>query len=218
MTIIHLLIVPFVLLSLFLVFSLSRQDFVILRKNITLPKIFDEVFKSFFIGVIVARLIHIINSGEYFLFNPLAFFHFFVHPGFSILGFYMGFVLSIVFFFRKTKIVSRFLDIIMISVFPLLILHSFFVTYFNNRYIDVGISLLLVILFFIFLRIGKNYKLRDGNVGFIIIMCISLFIFLSRFGSENVFITFFSLVQWMAIGGFIAASGFLTVSRLQKRR
>lgn len=205
MIIIYILILPVLIFCLFLFFTFARHDFVILRKNITLTRIFDNLFKSLVITLFIGRVFYIIHSGDFYLLNILAFFHFIQNPGFSILGGFIGLILSLIFFFRKTKIVLRILDITMLSFFPIVILNSFAVSYFKTSYVDFIVSLVLILLFGVFIRLNKSYTLKDGSLACIVAAFIAINSFFINFQTRNILTDYLSLTQWVSIAIFIAS-------------
>mgnify|MGYP003394961290 CR=1 FL=1 len=199
MIIFYLLLIPTVYLSLFLLFVLIRHDFVILRRNITLIQIFDKILIAAFFGGFIGRLFYILNSQEFYLFNILAFFHVIRNPGFSIFGFFIGLLSFCILLFRKSKVMLRLTDIVSISFFPVIILNSFFVTFLKrNIRINLGVALMLLIVYIVALRINKSFKVKDGVISCLLISTISIIAFIADIKSENRIIFFFSFSQIIA--------------------
>src|SRR3989344_1615048 len=79
-------IFPILFVSLFILYVLCKYDFLLIRKDIKMPFLFNNIFLSIGIGMIVARLIYIVDSNKIFLINPLVFFHLVNYGGLSIFG------------------------------------------------------------------------------------------------------------------------------------
>ena len=76
--------------SLFLIYTLSKEDFILLRKDISMDKLFNFIFLIFIVGLFSSRVIYaIIYSPRMFL-NPLLFLLFPYFPGLSLLGGVVG--------------------------------------------------------------------------------------------------------------------------------
>jgi ABC-type phosphate transport system permease subunit len=79
MTIILYLLAIFI--SLFILYAISRHDFVLLRQSISLRQVFDTVFISLFVFFMTSRIFYILYAQAFDLFNPLKFFYLPKHWG-----------------------------------------------------------------------------------------------------------------------------------------
>lgn len=164
-------------LSLFTLYILSKNDFVLLRKKVSLVNVFDSLAITFISSFIVGRAVYVIESSRYDFINILKFLHFIKFPGISLFGIFLGACLALFFLFRKKEVVYRITDIISLSFYyvflAFIILHSG-----NSKYLVWGKSLVVIILLFIFyflIRFHKNYVLKDGSIALIIGILISGF-------------------------------------------
>lgn len=200
------------LLSLFILFVLSKHDFVLLRKNISVGQIFDLAIIFVVISLFFGRLFYIGNFSQFELLTPIKFFYFFKFPGFSFLGFIVSGALVIYFYFRKTKALSRIYDIFTLSFFPILIAS---VVIFNYSVFAIEISLVLLViligLFFSFLHSHNKYFLRDGGIALLTASLFSFHTFLIQFFEKGNMLFFFSVLQWISLVIFIASFGMFLV-------
>lgn len=200
MPVFYILIVPVLIICIFILFVLSRHDFAILRRNITLVQIFDKVFIAMIIGFVVGRFIYIFNSGQYYLLNFLAFFHLIRNSGFSIFGFFVGLVVASGLLFRKSKIMFRMLDVILLSFFPVAILScadSVFLI--KNMFINAGIIFFLLTIFFLLLRLNAKTKVRDGFIASILLGCVCVITIISNMKSSHTVLLFNASFSQIAV-------------------
>ena len=114
-----------VFLSLFILYAVSRHDFVLLRQSISLRQVYDNVFISLLVFFIVARAGFALVSNSIQLINPLRFFYLTKYWGIiPYLGFF-GMIVALLLLFRKKKNKLRILDIYFISFSPLILLDGF---------------------------------------------------------------------------------------------
>lgn len=200
-------------ISLFILFVLSKHDFVLLRKNISVGQIFD--LAAFFViaALFFGRIFYIGNSGQFELLSPIKFFYFLKFPGFSFLGFIVSGAAIIYFYFRKTKALSRIYDIFTLSFFPILIAS---VVIFNYSVFSIELSLVLLVilvgLFMSFLHSHSKYFMRDGGIALLTSSLFSFHTFLIEFFEKGYRIIFFSFVQWISLIIFITSLGIFFIS------
>lgn len=207
-------------ISFFVLYTLSKNDFVLLRQNVSLTTIFDFTLLSLFLALVFGRLFYIIDSQSFGIFSLLPFFHVVRFSGFSVFGALLGGAISIFFFFRKKKILLRFYDILALSFYPLFLLHIFLNPY-SARLILVKLVLFVgaVVIFFLLQKFHKNYTLRDGSIASTIAIVVSLENFYSQFAlPRTVLFAFFSFSQVLSMVIIFAAALFLLVrERILKR-
>lgn len=101
---------------LFTLYILSIDDFVFLRKNITITQIFDIAFVAGAIGLLLSRIVHIALHPSLSYLNPLVFLVIPYFPGLTISGFLLGTLLAIIFFaFRQKLPIGKLFDIFSLS-------------------------------------------------------------------------------------------------------
>ncbi len=88
---------------LFCLFVLSKDDFLFLKKNITIEQVFNIAFVAGLVGLFSARIFYVVfNFAPGFL-NPLVFFLFPYFPGLSILGAIIGIGFTVFVFSKGGK-------------------------------------------------------------------------------------------------------------------
>lgn len=103
-------------ISLFSLFLFSRDDLTLLRKDVTLDRMFNLFFMAFFIGLFFSRAVYVISSTPKMFLNPLAFFLFPYFPGLSLSGGVVSGILFIIFYCRSNKLpIGRILDFFSLS-------------------------------------------------------------------------------------------------------
>jgi len=191
----EILIAPiFILISFFILFSLSRHDFVLIRQNISLTQIFDLALVSIFFAFITGRLLFVLNNFDLDLLHFVRFFYFIKFPGTSTLGFFIGGILSILFFLKKRKSIKRIFDIFILSFLPIYSFNIIFRNYPSNIIIiPVVLFIFSWIIFFIFLDFHNKYKIKDGNISLLIFILLALDSFVLQIYSQNAYRIFLGL-------------------------
>lgn len=182
-----LFILPITFLCLFILYLLSRNDFVLLRQNISLGQVFDMGIMSLLFSFLISRVFYLINNIDFELLNILAFLHLLRYPGLSALGFMLGGVIAIYFFYRKKKGIRRIYDIYAISFLPLFAYYYLIKGFPGELFIIPLLTMIILTgLFFYFVKAHIKYLLRDGTISYIIVFLISLNTFLAQyFNSEK---------------------------------
>lgn len=99
------------LIFLFVFYTLAKDDFVYLRRNITLDQLFNALFLGVPTTLLFARIIYIAFHPKWTYLNPLVFFVLPYYPGLSLTGGILGVVLFIFLYTKNKKIPSfRFAD------------------------------------------------------------------------------------------------------------
>lgn len=194
--------------SLFILYLLTKHDFVLARKSLLLQEIYDVTFLGFLAFLVTGRILYIVSVLDFSLFNPLKFFHIFKFPGALFLGGLLGFWIVIYLFFKKKKILARLYDIYALSLFPLFIF-ALGVSY--NKGYFLYFNLLILLLSILFMVIGiysyKNYSLKDGSIAFLFICLVTVFTIISEFSSSSrVILSYFTIPQMISIIVFLSFS------------
>lgn len=174
--------------TMFLLFNLSKNDFVLLRKNVSLHELFDAAIISMAIGLLFARIFFVIDVQEYSWFHPFRFFHLVKIPGLSLYGFFVGVVPALYLLLRKKKVLHRVYDILFISVLPLFVVTLATRTYtlgIPSWMLQLGLAVVAITIIYIFITFFHNYTLRDGSLALIIFMLVSIDLFLNGFQESN---------------------------------
>ena len=170
------LLIPAFIICFFLLYLLCKQDFVLLRQNISLNQILDAALLTVFTAYIVGRLLFLFNNFDLSLLNIIRFFHVIKFPGLSYLGFFLGGLIALWVVFRNKKSALRIFDIFSISFFPLFFLSLLFRHYPKDLALVItSLSITLSVILFVFsLKSHYKYLLRDGSISLILLIIVSL--------------------------------------------
>lgn len=168
--------------ALFSVYYLSRDDLILLRKDVTVEQIFNLALLVFFGGLFFARLAYgIFYSTEIFL-NPLKFFLFPYFPGLLLTGGVGGGMLLLFIICRSKNLpTAKIFDIFSISILSCLSLGylGFFLLSGQNLLSAKPIFLIAVylVLFYVFIKYIHQLLLkgilRDGSGGLLFLISFS---------------------------------------------
>ncbi len=173
---------------LYIVYVLSRDDFVILRSNTSIEKIFNLAYLSALFSLFSARLFYVLSNPKPIFATPLGFLLFPYFPGLSLIsGLLGGYLISVIILkFWKLPIgrITDFFSIGFLAAFPIGFLFSVF--YSNQKislpfYFSIVSYLLLLFVFVKFiLSITTGGKIKDGSLSFLFMFSFSLFYLLSN--------------------------------------
>lgn len=160
--------------SLFSLFLFSRDDLTLLRKDVTLDKMFNLFFMDFFIGLLFSRAIFVVFSTPKMFLNPLAFLLFPYFPGLSLSGGVVSGILFLVFYCRSNRLpIGRILDFFSLSFMislPVGYLGYFALTLGKNI-MSAVLAIVYVVLVFIFIKYFYQMLLKgsfkDGSLSLI---------------------------------------------------
>lgn len=218
----YILLVISLIVSFFILYELSRNDFVLLRKNISLTQMFDYSIVSVLLALVVSRIFYIINAQRFDYLYPVSFLHVLRLPGLSLLGFFVGCVIVLYTILYKKKVTERVYDIFFLSFYPILLFVVITMTLPKNLFfMKFVLVFVLIVLFGVLLQFLRNYVLKDGSISIIFFMIVCLITFFAELftdGKDIVFI--FSLVQILSVGVFVSLIGLFVLHQqvLQKRR
>lgn len=181
-----------IFISILILFILSRQDFVLLRQNISLPQIFDSLMATLVAALLFGRIFYIADTLNTDLVHIIRFFHLLKFPGISSLGFFLGGAFMLGILFRKKKALARIYDIFTISFLPLYILEQGVKDY-SSLYINIILVSVLIVVFIFFVKSHYKYILRDGSISIILIFILCLenlfFLLFGQGGKGNLFLS-----------------------------
>ncbi len=177
-----------IFISLFILYAVSRHDFVLLRQSISLRQVFDNVFLSLFVFFVLSRVFFIFYAQAFDLFNPLKFFYLTKHWGILPYAGIIGVVIAILFLYRKKKNKLRILDLYFISFTPIILLD---VLLKSNGVIMLAIkavSVIVLILFYgWFIKIHNKFTTKDGFIATMTIITYSLVSLAFSVASNGIF-------------------------------
>ncbi len=175
------------ILFLFVLYSLSKDDFVILRKDISMETIFNTAFMVSLIALLMGRIFFISLHPRPVFFSVLGFLLFPYFPGLSLIGGVLGGVFFLFLYATYKKLpLGKFFDLFSLSFLFALPFGSFFVLLLiqNSLKLYVAIEMILflvVLLVFVklILPLSNRGTIRDGSLG---LSFISVFSLISIFG------------------------------------
>lgn len=217
---IFLIYIPVVFICLFILYVISRHDFVLLRQNINLRKIFDNAFIIILSSFFTSRIGFILYSQKYDLLNPLKFIYL---PKYWGILTYFGFLsmgICIYLLFRKKKNLLRIMDIYAISFSPMILLDiAMQENHGINIYLKIISAIILSLFYFWFVKINNKFSLKDGfmtSIIFITYSLVSLAFNFSNVGFLNMKYVWFQSVLFLSILFFSVILFFIQKENLSK--
>lgn len=204
---------------LFSMYLLAKEDFVILRSDMSMEKIFNTCMVAAIFALFFSRVFYVLGNPSPVFYSPLGFLLFTYFPGLSLAGGLLGGFTFIYFDSRKKNLpYERLLDFFSASFivcFPVGLIGFFLLRGAVNSYF-FWISLILSMLYaFVFLgfllRRSIGSKLKDGNFFFLFSATFSLLYIIVRI--------LISKFHFQADLEYILSSGvflFFTVLSLQR--
>lgn len=166
-------------------FTLSRDDYILLRKDVTLENVFNIAFFVLLIGLLSARFLYVVFHFKSLFLNPLVFLAVFYYPGLSLAGGILGALAFLLSYSVLRRLpVARLFDFFSVSflwmqtagfVFAIITRFVEHVSFVWFHVAPAAIFVLIAILFTaFFIPVYRRGRLRDGSLGLIFI--ISLFL------------------------------------------
>lgn len=196
---------------LYVIYYLSHDDFVILRNDINMEKIFNLAFIFSFVSLFSSRFFYVLFNPAPVFYNILGFLLFPYFPGLSLSGGIIGGFLFLVLYLKLRKFpFGRLLDFfsmgfLIASPFGLI---GYFLLSFSKYSLNHLFSIILIFaLVFLFVKfilpISLSEKLKDGSLAYIFLVSFSGVFFLINMilnrglviSKENIMILLISLVS-----------------------
>lgn len=184
-------------LFLYVIYELGRDDFVIMRKNIPMEKIFNAAFVVTLLSLISSRLFYVVAHPNSSFINPLVFLVFPYYPGLSLSGGIVGGILFSILVLRRWGMpVGRIVDFFTVGFITIFPLGFFLSAVTSSRKINGEIFLVLFIYVLFFLTTTKfilpktlEGKIKDGSLSAITILSFTIIYVLSNvlINSKNIF-------------------------------
>lgn len=172
---IMLLYIIAVFASLFILYAVSRHDFVLLRQSISLRQVFDNAFLTLFVFFLVSRFFYALYVHNIMLLNPLRFLYLTKYWGVLPYAGVGGAILALIFLFRKKKNKLRILDIYFISFSPIILLDILLRGNHGIHLLLKIVSLIVLVSFYgWFIKIHNKFTTKDGFITFLTIITYSL--------------------------------------------
>lgn len=166
------------LVFLFCVYLFSHDDFVLMRRNVSLERVFNLAFLTAFSGLFFARFFYVLFNFHLSFLNPLVFFLFTYFPGLLLAGGVAGgavFLLAYAAYRKLPK--ARLLDIFSLS-FALALSIGLFINFFLEKKIILSLDLVVPAIYLLFFiistRLFLRAKLKDGSLGILFLLIFPL--------------------------------------------
>lgn len=194
-------------ISFFILHSLSKDDFVLIRKNISPFQMFDLAILALVVSFICGRLFYVFDTRNIEIVHILRFFYILKFGGFSFIGAIIGFNVGVFLLFRGKSAFKRMFDMYSISFFPIFLFSVFITPASNYKTILIGILVpILLVAFLLFLKVHKEYKLRDGSISALTLLFVSgLCLYIAMISSSPVIIWRFSLSALLSMGVLVSS-------------
>ncbi|HVZ58209.1 MAG TPA: hypothetical protein VG935_00440 [Patescibacteria group bacterium] len=207
---------------LFSLHVLAKEDLIFVRKNVTLEALFNLAFYTAGVGLLSSRIVYLILHPSRGFFNPLVFFLFPYFPGLSLVGGIAG-ATAFVFAYRRKKLPNgRIFDFFAMALLASLPF-GFFGYELLNNFADLFVGILLpiiyivMLLFFVKVLLPLNIRgeIQDGSLGFFFLLIFSFTNLLAKFVRTKNWLTILTQVDViLLVLLFIAA---LVILILQER-
>lgn len=178
------------LVFLFCVYLFSHDDFVFLRKNVSMERVFNLAFLTAFSGLFFARFFYVLFNFHLDFLNPLVFFLFTYFPGLSLPGGVSGAAVFLLLYAAYRKLPkARLFDVFSLSsalAFSIGLFINFFLTQKIILSLDLTIPIIYLAFFITSTRLFLKAKLKDGSLGTLFILVFSLVLFVvGRIKAQN---------------------------------
>lgn len=192
---------------LYIIYVLSHEDFVILRRDVSMEKIFNGAFLFGISGLFMARFVYVFFHPSPIFHSFLGFLLFPYFPGLSMVGGLIGsFGFAYLYFKSRNLPIGRLMDFFSISFLASYPLGLFGILLLSRQafawpfYVSLLLSFVIVVVFVRYvLPLSLGGKLKDGSLSFIFFSSFSfvyilISIFLSNFKEVITIETILSLV------------------------
>ena len=180
---------------LYCIYLLANDDFVFLRRDLTMERLFNIIFLGSLSSLFFARLFYGLFHTNNILFNPFVFLLFPYFPGLSLLGGALGIGISFLFLANNKKNqlplerLSDFSSVAFLISLPIGILGFFMLSEDGFSVIKAGsLAVTYLILFVLFLRflLPKllNGILKEGTITLIFLICFSIINLISHISAN----------------------------------
>jgi prolipoprotein diacylglyceryltransferase len=180
----HLLIVILIIsliVFLFCLHVLAKEDLIFVRKNITMEMLFNIAFYTIGVGILSARIIYVVEYFSLGFLNPLVFFLFPYFPGLSLVGGVVGATLFILLYKAKKYPSGRIFDFFSMAFLAALPVGFFgqgLLLGMRDRFSGILMPLIFLITLIFFVKVllplNTRGEIEDGSLGFLFLVVFSL--------------------------------------------
>lgn len=198
---------------LYVVYSLSHDDFVILRSNTSMDKVFNAAFLAGLFSLFCSRFFYVFLNPKGIFFNPLGFILFPYFPGLSLTGAIFGGYFVALFILDSWHLpIGRIIDffsIAFLSAFPFGFVGAFLLSHEKISPTFFLSLVLYLVTFFVFIKfilpLSSAGKLKDGSLSILFMAVLPLVYLLSNiaiYSRQNV-LTSENLLSFLIFISFI---------------
>lgn len=213
-----------IIIFLFSLFVLSKEDFVFLRKNVALATIFDIAFFVGLGGLFLSRFVFALTHFSNAYFNPLVFFVIPYFPGLTASGLLIGGSIALYAIAMRKKLpLGKLFDVFSLALLPAssIIFLNDALHFFFQRQIAVGgvfLLLFLVVLSSVFIlqKLSSTFSWSDGSASLLALSILAGGFSVSTMFGKN-FVLLSPEFPYFLLFFFLLFSGFL-VKTLKKAR
>lgn len=188
MNLVFLIILISFFIFLYFLYYLCRDDFVIIRKDIKMEKIFNMAFLTAFVSLFFARFFYVLFNPLHQFLSPLGFLAFPYFPGLSLIGTIIGgsFFIYIYSSFKKMPIGKMFdlFTLSFIGVLPIGFLGTFILLFGKTTLLFNIIFITSVFLPLCFIKIiypfSSKGEIKDGSLSLIFLLLFSFLYFITK--------------------------------------
>lgn len=176
------------IIFLFYLHIAAKEDFVLIRKNISLENLFDISFLTGFAALFGARLFYVLFNPSTQYLNPLVFFGLPYFPGLSVSGGIIGACVFLFFYGRRNRLptsrIADFFSIAFLLSVPVGFAAAALLGERGNAILFYTAAILSLLLFVFFAKLlfpkllGGQYK--DGTITYLFLMNFPLVFLLSQ--------------------------------------
>ncbi len=202
---------------LYCVYLLANDDFIFLRRDVTMERLFNIIFLGSFSCLFFARFFYGFSHAKNILLNPFAFLLFPYFPGLSLLGGVLGAGVTFLFLRARRKNplplgrMSDFFSIAFLITLPIGFLGYFMFSEEGFPVIKAG-SLVVVylILFIVFLKFLLpqllNGKFKEGTITCLFLICFAVLSLISNAHPKLNILDFFKNLENLILLAVLIAS------------
>lgn len=171
-----------IVIFLFCLFAIAKDDFIFMRKNLSLSAIFDIAFFAGLGGLLVARIVFVATHYSILYLNPLVFFVIPYFPGLSGIGLFIGgagVLYGIA--MRKKLPLGRVFDVFSLSLLPssgIIMLNNTIQFFFQKQIVFAGVAFLLCAVtfavFFLLQKLSSKFSWTDGTSSLFSLVVVSV--------------------------------------------
>lgn len=177
----------------FSVFALSRDDFTLLRKSVSLDTMYDAFFISSAVGLLTARFGFVLFHFKPLYLHILAFLAFPYFPGLDpLLAIIGGYVALKIFCYIRKLPLARIADIFSLSyLYAIVFSHGvwvFILLVTKKLQFQESMSFLILLISCVILKFVSK-KIEDGNISILVTLFLSLAIFFNSLALSKSFIS-----------------------------